>query len=436
MKASRTIKFIIVGIILTLINFTIYTFLARIIMNSNELLWLDSLLSCFLTTFAAFLLHSKITWQERHPTEFGIIKFFLWNFLTALLISPFLTWFFKLITPLYESIFNLTSAIHLPFDYNFIESTGVFVFTTCITMVLNFLFYDKLVFGKKTELKPAPLTANEKDKVSIIIPIYNTAKYLKPCLNSVINQSYHNLEIILVDDGSTDNSGKIADEFAKKDHRIKVVHQKNQGQSAARNHGLKLATGRFISFIDSDDKVDPDFISKLLAPYENNNTCVTVCGRHYEMLHQNYRKTVYISYIRPKKTHESKKAYILYLLTIDGRMYSAIDKLFKAEIAKQLRFNESINFSEDTNYVLDYLKKSKGTIQFVREPLYIYNYGTETSTIKKSSTIWSNWQAAYLNLKKWLGSKPSLKEKFWLHAVHLRWRVSFIRSKRRAKKAA
>ena len=273
------------------------------------------------------------------------------------------------------------------------------------------------------------------NKVSIIVPIYNTEKYLKACLDSIINQTYQNLEIILIDDGSTDNSGKIIDDYAKKDKRIKAIHQKNAGQSAARNRGLKEASGEYISFIDSDDKVDRNFIKYLIAPYQESDTSITVCGRHYEMLHQKYRKTVFVSYIRPRKKHESKKAYILYLLTIDGRMYSAIDKIFRANIAKKIKFNESINFSEDTNYVLDYLKKSPGEIKFVLKPLYIYNFGTEGSTIKKSSIIWSNWQAAYKNLKSWLGQNPSLKEKFWLHMVYLRWHISFFRSKRRATKA-
>lgn len=273
-------------------------------------------------------------------------------------------------------------------------------------------------------------------KVSIIVPIYNTEKYLEACLDSIKNQTHKNLEIILVDDGSTDNSAKIIDAFAKSDKRVKTIHQKNAGQSAARNRGLKEATGDFISFIDSDDRVDQTFIEKLLAPYQDADTSITVCGRHYEMLRQQYRKTTYISYLRPRKKHESKKAYILYLLTVDGRMYSAIDKIFRANIAKKLKFNESINFSEDTNYVLDYLKKAPGEIKFVLEPLYIYNYGTETSTIRKSSIIWSNWQAAYKNLKSWLGPRPSLTEKFWLHMVHLRWRVSYVRSKRRARQSA
>ena len=106
---------------------------------------------------------------------------------------------------------------------------------------------------RKQQMKTNPL-------VSIIIPVYNTAKYLPNCLDSIINQSYCNLEIIIIDDGSTDDSYKIAKKYASKDPRIKLVHQKNSGQSSARNKGLSLSKGNFIAFVDSDDKVNKKFI--------------------------------------------------------------------------------------------------------------------------------------------------------------------------------
>lgn len=146
---KRAGKFTIIGIVLTLFNFCIYTFFARVIFNSNELLWLDSIIAYILATVLAYILHSRITWRERHPTKHGIIMFFLWNIITAIIISPLFTWFFGLFKPLYEFLFNLSSSISLPFDYNFIESTTIFCLTTCVTMILNYLFYDKLVFGQK-----------------------------------------------------------------------------------------------------------------------------------------------------------------------------------------------------------------------------------------------------------------------------------------------
>ncbi len=279
--------------------------------------------------------------------------------------------------------------------------------------------------------KPNPLPT--QPLVSIIVPIYNTARYLPACLDSIIAQTHQNLEIILIDDGSTDHSGQIADNYAKKDSRIKVIHQKNQGQSAARNLGLTMVKGEYVSFLDSDDEIKPTFIEKLLVPLANSNTSLSVCGMHYKRLKTNTAENVYINQLRPRRKPESLKAYILYLLAIDGRMYSLVNKLYRAKIATKLRFDTKLNFAEDTKFVLDYLAKASGDPAFVLSPLYIYNFGTETSTINSTAIQWKNWQTAYQNLKSWLGPNSSIREKFWLHLVHLRWRISFLRSKRRAK---
>ena len=269
--------------------------------------------------------------------------------------------------------------------------------------------------------------------VSIIIPIYNTEKYLPSCLDSVLAQTHHNLQVLLIDDGSTDNSGKIADKYAKKDSRIKVIHQPNQGQSAARNTGLKHSTGKYISFTDSDDEIKPEFIASLLAHYDGSNASLSVCGIHYKRLNNNSASDVYINPVSPRHHNQSHKAYILSLLAKDGRMYSSVNKLYRSDIAKTLKFDESLNFAEDTKYVLDYLKKAHGEIKFVLEPLYVYNFGTESSTMRTVSTSWQNWRTSYRNLKSWLGSHPNPSEKFWLHLVNMRWRISYLRSRRRAK---
>lgn len=143
----RKLKFAIVGIVLSLFNFLVYTFLARVVFNSNDLLWLDSIIAYLFATFLAYYLHSKITWKDRHPTKTGIVGFFFWNLITSIIISPFFTWLFTLIKPLYEFLFHLSSTLNFPFDYNFIESTFVFCLTTAVTMILNYLFYDRLVFS-------------------------------------------------------------------------------------------------------------------------------------------------------------------------------------------------------------------------------------------------------------------------------------------------
>lgn len=115
-------------------------------------------------------------------------------------------------------------------------------------------------------------------KISVIVPVYNVEQYLPQCLDSIINQTYKNLEIICVDDGSPDNSGKILDEYAKKDKRIKVIHQENQGVSVARNTGLDNATGEYIGFVDPDDWIEANYYETLIHSAKENNADVVQCG--------------------------------------------------------------------------------------------------------------------------------------------------------------
>src|SRR5699024_3764138 len=114
--------------------------------------------------------------------------------------------------------------------------------------------------------------------ISIIIPIYGVEKYIDRCVNSVVNQTYRNLEIILVDDGSPDNCPSICDEWAKKDRRIKVIHKKNGGLSDARNVGMNSATGELIGFIDSDDWVCEEMYQLLYENMKQNDSDISACG--------------------------------------------------------------------------------------------------------------------------------------------------------------
>ena len=118
--------------------------------------------------------------------------------------------------------------------------------------------------------------------ISVIIPVYNVEKYLHRCLDSVIAQTYQNLEIICVDDGSIDESGRICDQYAVRDARIKVIHQENQGLSAARNRGLDAAEGEYIAFVDSDDYILEDMYKKMLDKLLNYNVDLCVCQWQYE----------------------------------------------------------------------------------------------------------------------------------------------------------
>ena len=129
-------------------------------------------------------------------------------------------------------------------------------------------------------LNPSSTIEKNDILVSVILPVYNVEKYLIKCLDSVIRQTYQKLEIILVDDGSTDSSGKICDEYANKDGRIKVFHKKNGGLSDARNYGIERSTGEYLAFIDSDDYVDDDYIEFLMNLTESGKYKISLCSLH------------------------------------------------------------------------------------------------------------------------------------------------------------
>ena len=177
---NRGIKFVIVGLILTITQYLFYLFFALVIFNNNDILWLSSGISYIIATILAFILHSRITWKERPPKKGGILMFFVWNLITAILIAPFLTWFFKLATPTYNFIYSITFKMGLDLTYEFVESTTVFILVILITLTLNYIFYDKLVFGdeKKTKKVSAPAVKTVK-KVTKKTTIKKTTKKAK-----------------------------------------------------------------------------------------------------------------------------------------------------------------------------------------------------------------------------------------------------------------
>lgn len=129
--------------------------------------------------------------------------------------------------------------------------------------------------------------------ISIIVPIYNVELYLHRCIDSILNQTYENLEILLIDDGSKDGCGLICDQYAKNDSRIKVFHIDNQGLSAARNLGFKMSNGQYIGYVDSDDWIEPDMYEKLLGRIEETKADVSVCGFWYESEKGDVNKRTY-----------------------------------------------------------------------------------------------------------------------------------------------
>lgn len=276
--------------------------------------------------------------------------------------------------------------------------------------------------------------------VSIIIPVWNTGDSVVKIIKKLLNQAYRHIEIIVIDDGSTDDSLAKLKQLQQdvRDDRLKIFHQENAGPSAARNHGLEKVRGEYICFIDSDDDFDDKLITKLVASMVSNTlTALAVAGKRYTNLTNNTVKLTCVSRRHKRREHESLATYIIWLMLLDGRMYNVTGKIYKAEPIRKynLRFAEDWNFAEDTKFVLEYLEVAKGEIEFILEPLYWYNFGTETSVVKTSALKWCNWQKSYQHLREWARRinrrRIRLSTSILLLLIGLRWRISHIRSVRR-----
>ncbi len=199
----------------------------------------------------------------------------------------------------------------------------------------------------------------KKGLVSVIIPIYNVELYLRTCIESVINQTYPHLEIIIVDDGSTDRSGEICDEYQKKDERITIYHKKHGGTSRARNLGLQRATGEFIGFVDGDDFIDQDMYETMLREMKADSDIVT-CGRYITYPAENHKKSQFL-YMASKLTNVKGEKAVEELLKRRLFSFSVCDKLFRRQLLDDVLFPAG-RTCEDIPVVYKLFTKSKGIV--------------------------------------------------------------------------
>ncbi len=222
-----------------------------------------------------------------------------------------------------------------------------------------------------------------KGLISIIVPVYNVEKYLHKCIDSIIGQTYKNLEILLIDDGSTDRSGIICDDYSAKDSRIKVIHKENGGQASARNLALTIAKGEYIGFVDSDDWIEPDMYEILYNAIIDNNADISMCGRNNISESSGLAKP-FFSY--PIGFSLSNSEAIKRFLLFDGIDSAGWDKLFKRKIAINHRFPLGL-ISEDLLYIYKCIKEAE-KIYHVGIPLYNYlqrNNSTSRSKYSKKT---------------------------------------------------
>jgi len=236
-------------------------------------------------------------------------------------------------------------------------------------------------------------------KVSIIIPVYNVEKYIRRCINSVLAQTFADFECILVDDYSSDDSGKICDEYAKKDERIKIIHNtQNKGSSLSRKTGLENSSGEYIQFVDSDDWIEPNAIEQLYLKATSENFDITICDFFYEK--DNMKKKI-------KQNLSNFDKILLTRNIIGGRMKTYLcNKFVKRELISIAKFPVDSR-SEDYFITLQNIYNAKN-IGYIDEPFYCYCFNIQSLSNNKKRKIIGFVEEN----KNWCATLNFLKEKY------------------------
>ena len=204
--------------------------------------------------------------------------------------------------------------------------------------------------------------------LSIIVPIYKVEKYLRRCIDSILNQTYRDIEVILVDDGSPDECGAICDSYAEADSQIKVIHQKNAGVSVARNAGLACAKGEYVGFVDPDDFVEPDMYYDMLNAMVNENADLVICGYNY--VDEDGKTDKERLYQQDRNESLTQKQLMSRFSDMPPTVrLSVCNKLFSRNLLTGLEFEIGLHSSEDVLFLMEYSKNVKRAV-FVHKPLY------------------------------------------------------------------
>ena len=253
--------------------------------------------------------------------------------------------------------------------------------------------------------------------ISVIVPVYNCIYTLGKCIEAICAQTSGNLEILLIDDGSTDGSQLLCDKFASEDARIHVFHKPNGGVSSARNMGLDHAQGEYVMFCDSDDWAEPEWCEQLYLAAKENPDCQPICNY--------YRRTADHEMINRKEQCEDMNESIAKADFFSLNRYELLgipwNKIYIRSILEEnhIRFQSGLSLGEDLVFNLDYLHCQTGGFTFINKPLYHYSVGSTDSLSSKFYPDLSEiYQKVYLRIKDELRSIPGAYEKWELEYAH------------------
>ncbi len=251
-------------------------------------------------------------------------------------------------------------------------------------------------------------------QVSIIVPIYNKEKYLSRCIDSIINQTLKDLEIILVDDGSTDTSVCILDEYKKTDSRITVIRKVNGGASSARNEGLKIANGEYVMFIDADDWIDLDYCEYILNQAKKSGADIVRTGFE-EILEEGVRGDTFKVILKDQDiiTKEEIAYNFAFRKPICGSVFG---KLYKREVIKDLKFDNNLKFAEDIKFYISAILKAE-SVSIRNNNGYKYFRNNFSVTISdKSTRVWlDTMQVLSEGINEYQKSQPQHARLFGTH---------------------
>ena len=208
---------------------------------------------------------------------------------------------------------------------------------------------------------------DSKELISVVVPVYNVRTYLEKCFDSVAGQSYRNLEIILVDDGSTDGSGELCEELAGRDNRVRVIHKKNGGLGSARNAGIDAAKGEILSFVDSDDWIEPGMYDTMTEIMHRENAQIIACG--IKRVSEAGEVSFYQDNLEERRVFTREEA-LIELPKNERLSNSMCNKLFRRETIKGLHINEHI-FYEDNPFTPQCFARAE-RVAYTAEPFYCY----------------------------------------------------------------
>ena len=305
----------------------------------------------------------------------------------------YLMFFTRLMKDLYSSFKSAASKLEESISIGLFSSMAGFVVasigpSTNINKEWLWMFWALVItYQGLINQKKMPIASSKEHKadnledigkVSIIVPVYNVEKYLSKCLDSLMRQTYKNIELILVDDGSNDGSNQICSRYAENDSRIKLIVQENKGVSSARNTGLNIASGEYIIFVDSDDWVESEYVEFLVEKIRESKADLVVCGYYNDLLNGTVKQ---LNVDKLEILMDSQEALIK-CFEVKSDMRLMCNKIFRRNIIDEnkIRFNEDFTIGEDFHLIFRYIMNSK-VVVYNPKPLYHYLQRTDSAMI-------------------------------------------------------